>query len=214
MKLISNFKDAPYGEAIKVGPDPGWARGLLISLERIQTPYLIYAQEDYWIKSPVNTDNIRSYAGLLADDRADYIRLRPSPGPDHPLPGDTRLGVISPNAHYRASLQMALWRKPVLQALIVPTESAWRFEVAASARSACYGPRFLCVTSVADGVDHLISAVVSGEWTQAAKDYIRREGLAIDFAALPRKPLLRLWYDHARRYAYRWKKRILGKRVY
>jgi hypothetical protein len=208
--FITNFKEVPYGRTITVGADKGWSANLLYALERVDTPYVIYAQEDYWLKEPVKVTNLHDYVAFLEQGAADYLRLYPAPPPDHDFPGDYRLGIIAPQAAYRASSQLAFWRKSVLQELLDPEESGWTFEVNGSLRSSRYGDRFLSVKSLRDGVNYVFTAVVQGEWIREAYEYARKEGIYVDFDALPKKPLLKYCKDHVRSFLYG-RKRSLKK---
>jgi hypothetical protein len=200
--FLTNFKDVEGCQTIKVGADKGWSGNLLYALGQIDTPYVLYAQEDYWLKRPVVAENILAYLALMEKDLADYIRLYPAPPPDLPFPGDERLGIIAPDAAYRASCQLALWRKTILMELLDPHESGWTFEVEGSRRSCRYGDRFLSVNARRHGVDYVFTAVVSGEWIPEAYEYARAEGISVDFGALPKKPLLKYCKDHVRGFLY------------
>jgi hypothetical protein len=186
--FITNHLLPPMGVAIQVGEDRGWANNLLFALEQIPTPFILYAQEDYWINQPVDEQNLTDYLALLENNQADYIRLYPVPGPDADSPLDYRLGTLAERAAYRTSLQMALWRKDVLKALLISTESPWEFEDKGSFRSQQYGGRFLCVKKRRWGIRYVFTAVVDGEWSKAAYEYAQSEELQIDFSQLPQKP--------------------------
>lgn len=207
--FITNFKEPDYGEAIKVGKDKGWSGNLLLALDKISTPFVLYAQEDYWINQPVDSKQIQDYIALLEEDKADYIRLCPVPGPDQEFSLDARLGIISPQAEYRTSLQMALWRKEILQELLLPHESAWQFEKNSGLRSKKYGERFLCVTKRKFGINYIFTAIVNGEWSPLAYEYSNQEGIQIDFSALPKKKIIKRYKDRIKSYLFQFKNRIV-----
>jgi hypothetical protein len=207
--FITNYKEPEYGEAIKVGEDKGWSGNLIFALKKINTPYLLYAQEDYWINQPVNNKQILEYISILEDDKADYIRLCPVPPPDQDFLFDPRLGVISQQAEYRTSLQMALWRKEVLQELLQPQENAWKFEKNSGIRSQKYGDRFLCVTRRKFGINYIFTAIINGEWSPLAYEYSYQERIHINFDSLPKKKIYKYCKDHIKSYLFRCKKRIL-----
>jgi hypothetical protein len=210
LKFITNWKEPEHGAAIKVGKDKGWSENLLAALKEIDTPYLLYAQEDYWIDRLVPDDCINSYLSFLESGQADYIRLYPVPPPDMDFPPDPRLGVMSPGAQYRTSLQMALWRKEILQDLLRPRETAWQFEVKAGDRSKKYGSRFLCVTKRRYGISYTFTAITNGEWSQTARNYARQEGIIVNFHDLPRKRLLKYYKDNIRKMLYKYKRNLLN----
>jgi hypothetical protein len=184
----------------RLGDDRGWASNLLAALERIKTPYVLYLQEDYWLSEAVDTARIRSYLTLMETHALNYIRLLAFPPPDGPFPGDPRLGVLATDAGYRTSVQATLWRTEVLRRLLVPGETAWRFEFEGTERSRHYGQTFLSVRSegkdeYANGIRYLCSAVNAGKWYRLAKEYARRENLAVDFGNLPSET----WWDEFKR---------------
>lgn len=190
--LMTNHKDFVYPgiSVLKVGEDTGWSGRMLKALDRIETPYVLYFQEDYWIMAPVDTARVQEYAALMERCGLDYIRFVSNPEPDFDFPEDPRLGLIGPTAPYRTSAQVSLWRKQVLTDLIVPGETVWQFEVGGSARSRRYGPTFLSTKKKGQddfyyGIRYLCTAVNAGRWFRAAKVYARAEGLDVDFSRLP-----------------------------
>lgn len=203
--IITNYKDVEDGraKAIKVGDDKGWSRNMLEALKHIDTPYIFCTQEDFWIQKPVNTSVIEDYIAIMEQDKADYIRLFPAPPPNYDFPDDRRLGIIADDAPYRTSLQVALWRKTILQELIIPNENPWHFELRGTVRSRKYSERFLCVKRFFDendqpyhyGVDYVCTAINKGRWSKAAKEYARSEGLQIDFTNRPNEDW---WHDFTR----------------
>lgn len=188
--FIGNHLDAPCGTTLKLGDDQGWAKNLLQALELVPTDYVLYAQEDYWLQAPVVNQHIIDYLSYLESGTADYIRLYPAPGPDMILKMDERLGIIAQNSHYRASLQMSLWRKQTLKSLMLADETPWQFEVKGSRRSQEYPDRFWCVTRRRYGVDYVFTAIVNGYWSDLAYIYAMQEGIKVDFTSLPEKVVI------------------------
>jgi hypothetical protein len=211
--FITNHLDAPCGKSLKLGEDQGWAANLLQALSLIETEFILYCQEDYWIKQPVPDPLIQDYLAHLEGDRVDYIRLYPAPGPDRPWDADHRLGVIDINAKYRTSLQMALWRKTTLLELLNPDESPWDFEVKGTKRSRAYDERFFCISKRRFGIDYVFTAIVNGYWSEKALDYATSERLIIAFDDLPAKSQMRRSYDHLRSVAYRVKRKITKNKI-
>ena len=208
VSFITNHLEAPCGDSLKLGEDKGWATNLLQALDLIKTEFILYAQEDYWIKQPVPDEDIQDYLGYLANGQADYIRLYPAPGPDEPWDADVRLGVIGQNAEYRASLQMALWRKETLASLLDPGDSPWQFERRGTERSRESGERFLCVSKRCYGIDYVFTAIINGYWSDRAKKYAEDEYLSIPFSVLAKKPIYKQVLDKLRKSAYKVKRKI------
>lgn len=203
--IITNYKDFTDGcaKSLKVGEDKGWGHNTIKALRQINTPYVLYTHEDFWIKRAVDTKIIEDYIAIMEQDKADYIRLFPCPPPDTDFPDDWRVGIIDQNSSYRSSLQVALWRKSVFENLIVPDENPWQFEIYGTIRSRKYDKRFLCVKKFVGeksqpfhyGVDYVCTAINKGLWSKAAKSYAREEGIRIDFSNRPNE---NWWHDFIR----------------
>lgn len=206
--FVTNQKIVECGKSIRVGLDMGWARNLLFALQQVDTPYVLYAQEDYWLKRRVIHTHIIDYVRLLETDRADYIRLFPVPQPTLKYPYDDRLGILTDNDEYRTSLQMSLWRKKVLVDLLKPDESPWQFEVRGNQRSRSYKSRFLCVRHANYGVDYVFTAVISGEWSKLAYRYAEVEDISVRFDDLPQKRFFKRAADRIRAFLYPLKRRL------
>ena len=189
--LIANTKDFKHDRisVIKVGPDMGWSRNLLAALGQIDSTYILYFQEDYWISAPVNTSIVNDYVSIMEREGLHYLRFLSFPAPDRDFPGDERLGIIASKSEYRTSLQIALWRKEVLQELIDPNETPWDFEIRGTERSRRYGDKFLSVKKGGDdpycyGIRYVCTAINRGRWSKQAKLYAKEEGIDVDFSNL------------------------------
>lgn len=196
--LMTNHLDYPHPrvEVMKVAGGRDWSGRMLTALDRIQTPYVLYFQEDYWIRQPVDTAKIVAYADHMERHGLNYLRLLSKPTPDHDFTHDARLGVLATNAPYRTSVQISFWRKEVLRDLIRPGESVWHFEILGSKRSRKYGDTFLSIKQhngddYCHGMYYVCTAINLGKWAWIAKDYARQEGLAVDFSKLPTDT----WWD-------------------
>jgi hypothetical protein len=190
----------PRIQALPVGRDVIWSNRMLRALSSIETPFIVYFQEDYWLNEPVRTDRVLEYVDLMKTRGLDYLRLLANPVPDLDFPGDARLGVLADAAEYRTSSQIALWRRQVLVDLLVPGESVWQFERAGTDRSRKYGRTFLSVKSLdgddyANGMRYVCTAINSGKWARMAHEYAKAEGLAVDFSRRPTET----WWDEFKR---------------
>lgn len=196
--FITNYLDAPCGESLKLGKDRGWATNLLAALEKVTTDFVLYIQEDYWIRRRVPDKNIKEYLAYLEEGLADAIRLYPKPLPNRAWRFDNRLGFMHPNSAYRTSLQMTLWRKKTLVNLLSPEETASQFELRGTMRSRHLAERLMSVTGKQFGIDYVFTAVIDGYWSVEALAYAREEGLQVDWKSLPQKPLWRRGLDWLR----------------
>lgn len=195
-KVLFTNKSEPVIRGVRVlalGEDRDWSSNLLCGLEQIDTPFVLLIVEDGWFTKKVLTAPIFDFLRILADGEADYLRLRPSPPPDFPYSRDGRLGILAEGAAYRTASPFSIWRKGTLGEVLKAGESAWDFELTAPVRTRTYGPRFLSTRSCSSGVasdcgyciTDEINAVVKGRWTNEAREFAAREGIAVDFGAMP-----------------------------
>ncbi len=113
-----------------------WSQCLARCLDAIETPYVLYLQEDYFLEAPVRGELIASFLDEMRQGQADVIRLMEcgGSGPWRPT-ADPRLWSVDRRATYRIALQAALWRKKTLRRHLRPHETAWQLEVFGSARA-------------------------------------------------------------------------------
>lgn len=172
--FITNFKDAPEGESIKVGQDIGWSNGMLLALERIQEPILLMMVEDYWICEPVNTFLMDVSVNSVRQGLADQIRLNVSA---EAVKEESMLEIIPDTAYYIASLQPSLWRCDYFKNFIRPDENVWQFEQNAHNRI-IKGARNFSVKKPLISIWQK-NPITKGIWTEDAKSYIEKEGLTV-----------------------------------
>lgn len=195
--LLTNFVTFKNGQvtSLPVGPDQGWSDNLRFALESIDTPFMLYLQEDYWLQSPVDSAQLERYIGLMEQHGANYLRLTPSPPPDAPLAFEPNIGLIAPEAEYRTSLQAALWRTDTLRELLKAGESAWDFELIGTPRSRHYEGFWSVQPGEGKGLDYLNSAIVQGRWTRPAFEWSRRENFPVEWDRRQRETW---WHDFLR----------------
>lgn len=209
--FLTNALDPPCGIAIKVGLENNFFRKLSIGLNNIETPYILFMHEDYWLKKSVNTEAIQTYVSFLEQDKADYIRLIPAPGPDRDFPEDNRLGIINQESRYRLSFMASLWRVSVLQEVMNmnPKLSLWEMEKYGASLTQQYCDRFLCVKKSTDGLSYDLTAITAQQWTSVAYQYAKDENIYIEFDKLPLPPIQYRLKERLHRLTYRVKKMSL-----
>ena len=199
---MTNTKDHPHEriKILKVEGGRDWSTRMINALQRIETPYVMYFQEDYWLNERVDTAKVEHYFDLMEKRGLNYIRLLSKPEPDGNYPHDPRLGILADDAEYRTSVQITLWRKEVLQDLLRANESVWDFEKNGTVRSRKFGNTFLSIKRHGEddyyhGLRYVCTAVNYGKWARMAKNYAEQEGLQVDFSNLP----METWWDEYKR---------------
>lgn len=127
--MVSNEQAMPHDKVkfIRVGDDRGWASNLKLALQQVETEYILYLQEDYFLNRRVKTEVLREQLEYCRAERVDYLRLTP-PFFDAHIVAGSDYAVSPPSAPYRLCLQAALWKKDTLDKLLIPGFNAWQFE--------------------------------------------------------------------------------------
>ena len=187
--FITNKLEAPIGMTLKVGDDNGyWGTAMSRALGLINAEVILFMCEDYWLTAPTNTQDIISLSRLFQYRYSlNYIKLNPSI--DAQIQATKNTFQFSEDALYRTSMQIAFWRKEVLQNLIKFDDSIHAFETEGG-RRASLTDDFRAVKEFK--YIHYIhpddptfeprwgnGAVENGEFTESAYEYARREGITI-----------------------------------
>jgi hypothetical protein len=166
-------------QSIRVGKDKGWASNMQVALEQIDTPYILYLQEDYFLTHPVDAARLASdIAYAIAQDAAsfcffDLSLLEADFGTKH-----ERFGVVPEDSKGRTRLQTTLWKRDVFASLLRSGETAWDMEARASERT-----RGLLMLSYATNenlpIPYLMSGIVRALWTPEAVALCREHDFTI-----------------------------------
>lgn len=179
--LITNYLkfDDDRVKTIAVGPDKKWASNLKSALKSIDSPYVIYLQEDYFLQKQADTKCIQDLVRHAQSVNAAYVRISPSPKPDEKYSGFPGVGKISAKAPHRTSLQGAIWDKKYLDSLLVEGESGWDMEFRGTERSR--GDYRLFLAAKKPPLYYFpTTAIKKGRWYYDAVRLCRREGIELD----------------------------------
>ena len=180
-----------------------WSECLIRGLKQVETPLVLYFQEDYFIDKPVRSEIIdRAASYMLANPAVKHIGLTShgSHGPYEPTKEDWLL-EIRKDARYRISAQTGLWRVDTLLYYLRPVENAWMFEIFGTWRAARKREQFLCVTHKlpqgGPAVDYLHTGIIKGKWHSQIKDVFEKNEIEIDYSIrgfyVPKNLILRKW---------------------
>lgn len=168
-----------------------WSECFIRALAQVQTPLVLYFQEDYFLEAPVNVNFIDEMAHvMLAAPAIGHIGLTHfgSHGPFTPT-SDDRLWQIGPRARYRISTQVGLWRKESLLRYLRPDENGWMFEIYGSRRATTIPETFLTTNRErfhpdlgSAIVQYTHTGIMKGRWHPAMPDLFARHGIAVDFS--------------------------------
>lgn len=164
-----------------------WSECVLRALERIETPLVLYMQEDYFLDRPVHDEAIRAAAALmLADPGIHNVQLsRHGSLPPFREHSSGWLKEVAPRASYRLSTQAALWRVDTLRSYLRPRENGWMFEILGTVRSWQRDETFLVVdysTPAGAPMEYLHTGIIKGAWHPGIPAVFAANGIEMDYA--------------------------------
>lgn len=169
-----------------MGEDLGWAANLKNAIGRIESEYILYLQEDYWLSRPVDTARLVGWLELMHRRNWQYLRLNPCPPPERLLSDCPDVGECVVDSKYRVSLQAAFWNRHFLDDLLYVGEDGWDFESRSMDRlkdrpNICFSLSASPTSPNFSGLDYCAgTAVRRGQWTRGAVEYARREKLDLN----------------------------------
>lgn len=170
-----------------------WSNRLLKTLKLIQTEYILFFLDDFWLNSRVddlrfnktlewikNDKNIASFSFYptlppnINSDKYDCFELRPR------------------KCDYKFNCQVAVWRKELLMSYLRKHESPWEFELVGSKRAWRYKEEFYSIKEESKPIfSYQKGGVIHrGKWFgREINDYIKKYKLKIQVDE-------RGYYDH------------------
>lgn len=165
-----------------------WSECLIRALDQINTPLVLYFQEDYFIHQPVRADLIDSASEhMMAHPEVKHIALtrHGSWGPYDPYPVKD-FEIIRQNAKYRVSTQAALWRVETLKAHLKSEENGWMFEIYGTWRARRKFETFLSTRFDSDfggpAIDYLHTGIIKGKWLHDIQRVFAENGIEVDYS--------------------------------
>jgi hypothetical protein len=172
-----DFKSNYNVDVIKVGPDKSWSDNVIIALNQMQEfDYVFLLLEDMLLNRKVCNDRIHHLFSNFLELNGNYLSLLNEPKPTSFF--NENFGILEPLSLYRSTATATLWKKDILQSLLVSGESAWSFEKNGSKRSDIY-PNFFSVYQ-----DEIIwiNGVIKNKWTYAAVKELKKRNIIIDYS--------------------------------
>jgi hypothetical protein len=179
-----------------------WSECLLRGLAQVDTPLVLYFQEDYFIRKPVQAQKIQlAAAHMIANPHVKHVALTGigSQPPFEYYDADPNFSKIRQRAKYRISTQAALWRVDSLKSYLVPEENGWMFEIYGTWRARKRDELFLCAdyrdASGGPAIEYLHTGIIKGQWLPGIRGDFEANGIKIDYGKRgfyqPKSTLLR-----------------------
>lgn len=177
-----------------------WSQRLIDLLHIIPTENIIFMLDDFWLKAPVNIERIKDLMELFDTDKqmGHLNMIHESASALPPSEKYPDLVMFPKRRPYRITTQASLFRKDYLLQILRAHESAWKFEVYGSKRSA-YLPQYPYI--IANGSSTIFNydrggVVRRGCFIKEYFDYfIEQEGITVN-STRPVKPLETILYEY------------------
>lgn len=167
-----------------------WSQCLINALEMIDTEFVLYLQEDYFIEANVNVALIEEMVEKMEHEpEIKYIGLTHFGNypPFKPCNSDLRLVEISAESRYRISTQAGLWRRDTFLSYLRPEENGWMFEIFGTRRAKIRNEKFLTLNRDifnAESFPVLLyehTGIIKGKWHHKMPELFRKHQIQIDF---------------------------------
>lgn len=166
-----------------------WSECLIKALQQVETPLVIYLQEDYFLESKVNQNKIEELVDKMINEvEIKYIGLTKfgnyPPFYDYFL--DENLKIVSKNSKYRVSTQAAIWRTDSLLSYLETDENGWEFEIFGTRRAKKKNELFLTLSpnylNQNKVFDYQLTGIIKGKWLKTIPALFEKEKIQIDFS--------------------------------
>lgn len=166
-----------------------WSDCLIFALQQIKEEYVLYLQDDYFIKDLVKNKLVDKYLILMIENNIDCLHLtdQHGPGPFHTC-GISDLLEVDKKAKYRISCQAGLWKKSALLEYLLKGESGWNFEIYGTMRSR-YINHFFCTIDrniikldKYEIIPYIFTGIIYGKWKPEVVHLFEKNQISVDFS--------------------------------
>lgn len=183
--IISNHKSISKSNTyfLKVGDHKGFGSDMIKALSMIDNGYILYFQEDYFIRKAVNTETIDNHYKHCIKENIELLKLSSDGNfQDHNRIGQTIYCKNLINKKYRINTDIAIWKKDSFLKVLNPNQNIWEWERSVSYYVQKNYPNFkseLLLSSeyLKSGINPIRGgAIMRGKWTPTAIEYLNNNG--------------------------------------
>ena len=166
-----------------------WSDCVVAGLNSINSKYILYLQEDYFLKDYVKSDLLKEYFEIMKHNDFDCLHLtdQHSNGPFENSKFE-HIVKISKKASNRISCQAAIWKRDVLLKYLISGESGWHFETYGTKRShyinhELYSLRksFIKLNTF-EIIPYIFTGIVKAKWIPEVVDLFNRNNIEVNYA--------------------------------
>lgn len=162
-----------------------WSKRLKETLRRIDTKYVLFMLDDFWLEKQVDEFLIYKTIKYL-DENSDISNFSFENKKDD-VKDDGKFNeyyIKQKHSDYKLSCQAGLWRREKLISYLNENESAWEWEVYGNFRTYKLEDKFYCLK---ENIESPLQynggwVVYRGKWTKSVVDkYVERYNIEIDY---------------------------------
>jgi len=171
--LLTNYNSpkSDFFKTIKIGKEVNWSDKIILAMKKINTEYILLTYDDLFFKKRVSTKKLLNLSKLVVDNDWSYLSFIPHIKISNKVSDD--LSILEKNRQYRNSSPWSIYKKNVLNKLLLPGESAWEFEKIGSVRSNIYENFY----SINYDFFDWHNAIVKGKWKPDILKSLINEGI-------------------------------------
>lgn len=185
------------------GGGRSWSDRIISCLKQLETEYIMFVLDDFFLHSEVKQDKIEEIIQWLDNDKKSKIanfQLYPLSAEHYPEENYSGFVKAKDNYPYLVNCQVAIWRKSALLDVLKEGESPWQFEDNGSKRALKKGYEFYFMNtkepmSKETAIYHYILSitlgygVAGGKWLFNNDKLFQKYGIHADFSHRP------MWKD-------------------
>lgn len=196
--LVSNYKTLgkPYITPILTGEEVSWFHRTIKALENIESEYILFFLEDYFITSPVSNQKIAEIVAFMAKYDLNFYKLVDYPKTTNSFEGNALLGAVDDTLRYGINLQFGIWKKDFFLHLLnsIPNgKSPWDFEtffVNNPGSTIHKEIDFSKIVSDRIGLCSIVNGVYKGKWFRKSYRICKSYNVSVD---LSRRTIMTVW---------------------
>lgn len=166
-----------------------WSDSVATALHSINEEYILYLQDDYFLKDYVKTSELYHFFNIMLENDFDCLHLTDqcSCGPFLYTEFDNII-KFSQKSSYKINCQAAIWKREVLLEYLIPGESGWDFELYGTRRSHYLNHDIYCLSrsliklNEFEIIPYIFTGIVKGKWLIEVVDLFSLNKIYINYA--------------------------------
>lgn len=179
-------------KAIAVWPSseherPTWSSCLIRALDYISEEYVLYVQEDYFLKQSIREEYIERALYFLKNNEMFHAVYLNKYGPNF-KDGNllySNIVEVPKSSNYLVSTQAAIWRRDALRSHCRDWENGWMFEKFATWRAKSSLAKFASIEKhiieQEPVFDYLYTGVMKGKWHSGCQALFEKNDITVNF---------------------------------